>query len=142
MAIPFQGSIHSPHPSALAEPVTAVVVVWVNKIMVKHIWDARNEVLELHQQWDQLVWEMQEVDKEWEHTSNWIADLIDQLADVRGEIWQMEQELKMMKVKERLEASGLGQWSGHADLVAPCSVSVQSQLKGASAVPWAPKKGK
>ena len=54
----------------------------------------------------------------------------------------MEQELKQLKAeKERLEASG--QRSGHAGLVAPCSISGQLLPMGASsAEPRAPNKKK
>ena len=38
----------------------------------------------------------------------------------------MEEELKQLKAeRERLEASGLGQRSGHAGMVTLCSVSEQ-----------------
>ena len=80
--------------------------------------------------------------------SNWVTDLLDQWADVRDQIWQLEQDLNRKKEEmeqfkvenERLEALGLGQRSGHAGPVAPCRVPGQPLPKGASAEPRTPKK--
>ena len=70
---------------------------------MKYIQDARNELQELWQQWDQLVLvqEVEEVGKEQEHTSNWVADHLDQRPDVRDEIWQVEQEPKERRRSRR-----------------------------------------
>ena len=65
-----------------------------------------------------------------------LTDFKDQRATVRDELWLMKGKLKQLKEgKERLEASGLGQRSGHAGLVASCSVSGESLPKGAVADP-------
>ena len=106
--------------------------------LIKQAEEAVDGLWGLHHQQDCLAQEVEKVDKEWEQISNWVSDLLDQRADVRDEIWTLEQQLKTEK--ERLEASGLGQKSGHAGPVAPCSVLGQPLPKGASAEPRAPKK--
>ena len=92
-----------------------------------------------HHQWECLAQEVEKAEKDQEHVSNWVGNLLDQRADVRHEIWHLAQELKQLKeAKERLQASGLGKRSGHAEQVAPCNVPQQPLPNGASAEPRAP----
>ena len=74
---------------------------------------------------------------------NWVCDLLDQIDDVKAEIWRLEQELKGMKEeltqledrKKELEASGIS-------LTPVLISSVLGSSKGTSAEPGTPKKKK
>ena len=63
---------------------------------------------------------------------------------VRDNLWLMKKKLKKLKaVKERLEASGLGQQSGHGGPLSSCRVSGLVLAKGGVAELNTPnKKGK
>ena len=125
LPVPFLEPGQFPYPTTLGGPVPAVVA----NALIKQTEDTIDVLWGLHHQWDCLVQGVEKAEKEWEHISNWVGDLI----DIKDEIHQMEQELKQLKAeKERLKASGLGQRWGHAIPMAPYScVSGHLLPKGA-----------
>ena len=80
-----------------------------------------------------------EAEKKLQPMSRLVTDLLDQRAELRDEIWQMEQEPKRKKEeKKRLETSGVG-LDLASGLVVPVGVPGQPP-KGASTEPRASKK--
>ena len=70
----------------------------------------------------------------------WVSDLVDQRADVRDELWGMEQDLKSKREElEQLKVEASGLWNA-CPVVAP-SISGQPS-QGTSAETRAPKKKK
>ena len=51
--------------------------------------------------WDCLAQEAEKAEKELEQMSNWVSDLLDQRADVKDELWRLDQDLK--RKREELE---------------------------------------
>ena len=98
-----------------------------------------DELKEMYHQQDCLAQEEDKAEKEWERMSCWIIDLLDQMVDVKGELWRLDQDLRNKREELeqlKVEASGLGSTGP----VVTSSVSGFS--KGAAAGTGAPKKKK
>ena len=99
MPIPFLVPVQSTHPVSLGGPVHATIAT----ALITHVEEMVDEIRELfhHHKWNCLAQEAEKAEKEWEWMSNWVSDLLDQRADVKGELWRLEQDLN--RKREELE---------------------------------------
>ena len=91
--VPFLGPGQSPHHVSLG----GLVLATMEAALLKQVHEMEEQIRGSHELWDHLAQEAERAEKEREQISNWLRDLLDQIADLKTEIWKIEWELDQFK---------------------------------------------
>ena len=84
--VPFLGPCHSPYSISMGAPALATM----EATLLKQVHEIEEQIRGFHEQQDHSAQWAERAEKEREHISNWVIDLLDQRADLRIKIRKME----------------------------------------------------